>query len=207
MRWGGWRHELTETILAAFGHPQLVGEKIRVPHPLGAWGNTPQEIEKSSSFLPAFNCKVTHLGCLPRPDHVSAGSWGFRYLANTGGYGRRSAFDSRVPAGPLAWSRANRRSSSSFSAIIFAVSRLAISLCRAQSSSMGIVSKLRVFTFAPQHPGTVFFQLSGWPIQQKKSLYFESTRIVANRAEQPSFFLPHLSLFICGTYRLCIKVN
>src|SRR6516162_5391031 len=46
-------------------------------------------IRKSFAFLPDRSCAVSQRGCLPRPDQVSAGFFGFRYLGRTFGYGRR----------------------------------------------------------------------------------------------------------------------
>ena len=207
MRLGGSSQALTQTTTAAFAHPQLVREKFHGPQPFDPRCNTPQEIAKSSSFLPAFNCTVTHLGCLPRPDHVSAGSWGFRYLGNTCGYGRRSAFDPRAPAGALAWSRAKRRSSSSFSAVIFAVSQLGDFAVKCPKFFDGhCFEAAGVHLRAPVFRDCVL-QISVWRIQKKKWLYFESARIVPNRGEEPSFFLRNMCWFIRGTYRLSMKVN
>jgi len=45
-------------------------------------------ITKSLTFLPDRSC-----ACLPRPDQVSAGFFGFRYLGKTFGYGRRWRFE------------------------------------------------------------------------------------------------------------------
>ena len=44
---------------------------------------------ESPSLLPDRSCAVSQRGCLPRPDQVSAGFFGFRYLGRTFGYGRR----------------------------------------------------------------------------------------------------------------------
>jgi hypothetical protein len=38
-------------------------------------------IRKSFAFLPDRSCAVSQRGCLPRPDQVSAGFFGCRYLA------------------------------------------------------------------------------------------------------------------------------
>ena len=46
-------------------------------------------IRKSFTFLPDRSCAVSQRGCLPRPDQVSAGFFGFWYLGRTFGYGRR----------------------------------------------------------------------------------------------------------------------
>src|SRR6516165_10829482 len=46
-------------------------------------------IRQWSSFLPDRSYAVSQRGCLPRPDQVSAGFFGFRYLGKTFGYGRR----------------------------------------------------------------------------------------------------------------------
>jgi len=47
-------------------------------------------IRKSFTFfLLDRSCAVSQRGCLPRPDQVSAGFFGFRYLGKTFGYGRR----------------------------------------------------------------------------------------------------------------------
>jgi hypothetical protein len=43
------------------------------------------EIRKSSICLPAFSKATSHRGCLPRPDHVSEESSGFRYFGITAG--------------------------------------------------------------------------------------------------------------------------
>jgi hypothetical protein len=36
-----------------------------------------QAMRRWSSFLPAFSCARTQRGCFPRPDHLSAGFFGF----------------------------------------------------------------------------------------------------------------------------------
>ena len=42
-------------------------------------------ILKSSIRLPDLSCATTQRGCFPRPDQVSEGLSGFRYLGKTGG--------------------------------------------------------------------------------------------------------------------------
>lgn len=82
-------------------------------------------------------------GNLPRPDHVSEGAWGLRYLGSTRGYFRRVLIKGvKAPICPsevTRWSTANRFSSSSFSARIRAESNLLISSCNDQRSSSDIV--------------------------------------------------------------------
>jgi hypothetical protein len=46
-------------------------------------------IRKSSNLFPDRSCTVSQRGCFPRPAHVSAGFFGFRYFGRTLGYGRR----------------------------------------------------------------------------------------------------------------------
>src|ERR1700683_4670422 len=57
-------------------------------------------ITNSSIVRPVLSAEVSQRGCLPRPDHVSDGSFGFRYFGNTVGYLRRSpaASFARPPA-------------------------------------------------------------------------------------------------------------
>ena len=47
-------------------------------------------ITNSSILCPVLRAAVSQRGCFPRPDQVSDGSSGFRYLGNTRGYFRRS---------------------------------------------------------------------------------------------------------------------
>jgi hypothetical protein len=43
----------------------------------GAFRLRIQAMRRCSSFLPAFSCARTQRGCFPRPDHLSAGFFGF----------------------------------------------------------------------------------------------------------------------------------
>jgi len=43
----------------------------------------------SSIVRPVLRAAVSQRGCFPRPDHVSEGSFGFKYFGRTLGYFRR----------------------------------------------------------------------------------------------------------------------
>jgi hypothetical protein len=105
----------------------------------------PSAILNSSILRPNFIAATSHLGLLPRPDHVSEGASGLRYLGSTRGYLRRvlpSGAEVRwPPAGATPRRRtAKRFSSSIFSARMRADSTLLISSWSDQSSSRGIDS-------------------------------------------------------------------
>lgn len=112
---------------------------------------------RSSSFLPDFNCAMTHLGRLPLPDQVSPAFAGFRYLGRTFGYGRCRAFDSAFLTG-LPRSRLRRRSSSRFSLVIVFWSARMILFRRSQSSSTDILSKSD-FKLSPRSCRQISFEL------------------------------------------------
>jgi hypothetical protein len=115
-------------------------------------------IRKSSSFDPDRSAATTQRGCLPRPDHVSAGADGLTYFGRTFGYLRlgRSAFDfggalAASPIGPMLLSCARRFSNSIFSAAIFSARTFVRSSYRSQSLSKSIASKSDFLPIAPSH--------------------------------------------------------
>lgn len=75
-------------------------------------------ILNSSSLRPDRSAETSHIGCFPRPAHVSVGTSGLKYFGTTLGYFRRSLFG-LVTSAKLELSRARRLSNSSFSAVIF----------------------------------------------------------------------------------------
>ena len=79
-------------------------------------------IANSSIVRPVLRAAASQRGCLPRPDHVSDGSFGFRYFGNTRGYLRRSRGAPDCASAGSSWcvsfsrrSCASRFSSSRFS--------------------------------------------------------------------------------------------
>ena len=67
-------------------------------------------ITNSSILCPVLRAAVSQRGCFPRPDQVSDGSSGFRYLGNTRGYFRRSRGALRASANSGWRSSFSRRS-------------------------------------------------------------------------------------------------
>jgi hypothetical protein len=113
-------------------------------------------IRKSSSFDPDRSAATNQRGCLPRPDQVSVGADGLKYLGRTFGYLRlgRSAFDfggSPSPIGLMLFSCARRFSNSIFSAAIFSARTFVRSSYKCQSRSNCIVSKSDFLSIAPSH--------------------------------------------------------
>src|SRR5437868_10104186 len=110
-------------------------------------------ILNSSSLWPVFRAATSHLGCFPRPDHVSDGLRGLQYLGRTFGYLRRGVrlTDGRLTRaeGLIAstrFSRANRFSSSCFSAMILSDS-ISVScswISQSSSNSIAVRSGLRI---------------------------------------------------------------
>jgi hypothetical protein len=67
-------------------------------------------IAKASRRFPLPSCATSERGCLPRPDQVSDGMSGFRYLGRTVGYARR--LNSGAIYTPLIFSFEQSKSSS-----------------------------------------------------------------------------------------------
>lgn len=100
-------------------------------------------MRKSSSLEPAPSRFASHRGRLPRPDHVSPGFFGFRYLGRTFGYGRR--LRSGFAASPGDRSLRSRSSSVAFSVTILCVSSAATRSWNAHSSSVDMDRKPLLF--------------------------------------------------------------
>jgi hypothetical protein len=120
-------------------------------------------IRKSSSFDPDRSAATNQRGCLPRPDQVSVGADGLKYLGRTFGYLRlgRSAFDlgGGLPASPnglMLFSCARRFSNSIFSAAIFSARTFVRSSYKSQSLSKSIASKSDFLSVIPSHSMTDF---------------------------------------------------
>jgi hypothetical protein len=105
-------------------------------------------ILNSSIFLPVAISLASQRGVLPRPDHVSDGLFGFRNLASTFGYGRRSGpgGDNSVTLRASWWSCC---SSFFFSASILSLRIAPILSCRSQRSSSDRCFSLLSFMSRP----------------------------------------------------------
>lgn len=106
-------------------------------------------ISKSSSFDPDRSAATNQRGCLPRPDQVSDGADGLKYLGSTFGYLRLGR--SVSPIGLMLFSCASRFSNSIFSAAIFSARTFVRSSYRSQSRSNCIASKFDFLSIAPSH--------------------------------------------------------
>lgn len=103
-------------------------------------------IRNSSRLRPDWSAAASHRGRLPRPDHVSSGAKGLKYLGRTSGYLRRGrlifgADPGATPICSVRFSCASRLSSSSFSMAIFSERIFVSSSCKSQSSSKSIPSR------------------------------------------------------------------
>src|ERR1700752_193264 len=100
---------------------------------------SPLAISNSSSWRPDCSAATSHLGCLPRPDHVSAGADGLQYFGRIFGYFRLGCAlldslegDTMSLICSARFSCARRFSNSRFSTLIFSARTFVNSSCKIQ---------------------------------------------------------------------------
>ena len=172
--------------------PAILSRPLR-PMPTKLFLFDPHSDHKFVDRATVLRAAVSHRGCFPRPDQVSEGSFGFRYLANTLGYLRRSrgaswsdcspppigAFLSRDEAAPSL-------SSSRFSDVSL-MERIALtSSCSCHISSMDMASRLNFLLIGRLSAG---FDSRVPHIAQRSEYSSGGKRSVSERGKGPAYLV------------------